>query len=579
MKFKRYLLVFLVALLVLLAPGNAVFAESFGQDTPVDPEDTIQVVLVLDVSDSMKHPILSDDLPQELLSLSEQISSIETDPQLDAINQAISDVTNNAELLAADEAWLAAIDALNSWFVENEFGDSLDSIRAEFERYLAILGCDPNPQFTLQLALSQTIAEIDYWIDQACSTQAIGFQDKQALRDLAPYLGNPDYVPLRDAFVETLMARNEIMETLEYFDLLAQRDQFYADAEYELLKGNYEAMIDDLGIPRKIDLAKLAARTLLDLSRLDETAGRRISVVGLVIFSTDSVLIQELTPDLDAVEGKIIQLEPLFQTNIYAALDDALEELTRNADPAKPTLVILLSDGHANVGPGPDQILADIPLRANEMDTTICTVGIGPTEAHVDWQLLRGLADETEGEYLFAKKGEELVNFFVACRQGIVGEVEQLTGYVSPGQASQLDPVPVAANVCEISLALNYVAGDPQLEIVDPIGESVIIGYPRFTVQLGENITLYTLLKPLEGEWGVTVSSGEGAEEDIFYNIVITSNECQEEPTPDVTPTPSPTRTPIPEPGIVEQATPIIPLAVLVIVVMGIFIVITLRRR
>ena len=579
MKFKRYLLVFLVALLVLLAPGNAVFAESFGQDTPVDPEDTIQVVLVLDVSDSMKHPILSDDLPQELLSLSEQISSIETDPQLDAINQAISDVTNNAELLAADEAWLAAIDALNSWFVENEFGDSLDSIRAEFERYLAILGCDPNPQFTLQLALSQTIAEIDYWIDQACSTQAIGFQNKQALRDLAPYLGNPDYVPLRDAFVETLMARNEIMETLEYFDLLAQRDQFYADAEYELLKGNYEAMIDDLGIPRKIDLAKLAARTLLDLSRLDETAGRRISVVGLVIFSTDSVLIQELTPDLDAVEGKIIQLEPLFQTNIYAALDDALEELTRNADPAKPTLVILLSDGHANVGPGPDQILADIPLRANEMDTTICTVGIGPTEAHVDWQLLRGLADETEGEYLFAKKGEELVNFFVACRQGIVGEVEQLTGYVSPGQASQLDPVPVAANVCEISLALNYVAGDPQLEIVDPIGESVIIGYPRFTVQLGENITLYTLLKPLEGEWGVTVSSGEGAEEDIFYNIVITSNECQEEPTPDVTPTPSPTRTPIPEPGIVEQATPIIPLAVLVIVVMGIFIVITLRRR
>ena len=561
MKFKRYLLVFLVALLVLLAPGNAVFAESFGQDTPVDPEDTIQVVLVLDVSDSMKHPILSDDLPQELLSLSEQISSIETDPQLDAINQAISDVTNNAELLAADEAWLAAIDALNSWFVENEFGDSLDSIRAEFERYLAILGCDPNPQFTLQLALSQTIAEIDYWIDQACSTQAIGFQDKQALRDLAPYLGNPDYVPLRDAFVETLMARNEIMETLEYFDLLAQRDQFYADAEYELLKGNYEAMIDDLGIPRKIDLAKLAARTLLDLSRLDETAGRRISVVGLVIFSTDSVLIQELTPDLDAVEGKIIQLEPLFQTNIYAALE------------------ILRSDGHANVGPGPDQILADIPLRANEMDTTICTVGIGPTEAHVDWQLLRGLADETEGEYLFAKKGEELVNFFVACRQGIVGEVEQLTGYVSPGQASQLDPVPVAANVCEISLALNYVAGDPQLEIVDPIGESVIIGYPRFTVQLGENITLYTLLKPLEGEWGVTVSSGEGAEEDIFYNIVITSNECQEEPTPDVTPTPSPTRTPIPEPGIVEQATPIIPLAVLVIVVMGIFIVITLRRR
>ncbi len=579
MVFRNYLLVLLASFLLLLVPANAVFAESLGQDAPEDPEEIIQVVLVLDVSDSMRHPILTDDLPQELLALSEQITSIENDPQLDELNQAISDVLNTPELISADEAFEASRDALDTWFVEDEFGDSLESIRVEIGRMLAGLGCDPNPQLTLNLALSQTLDEYDHWINQSCGSVSIGFQERQALRDLVPYLGNPEYIPLRADYEATNNALMGQLESLGYIDLRAQREQFYADAQYELMKENYNAIIEDQGIPRKIDLAKLAARTLLDLSRLDETAGRRLSMVALVIFSTQSAMIQELTSNLDDVEGKIIQLETQSQTNIFDALDDALEELNLHGDPANPMLVILLSDGHANVGPGPDQILADIPLRANEMDTTICTVGIGPTEAHVDWQLLRGLADETEGEYLFAKKGEELVNFFVACRQGIVGEVEQIAGYISPDQPSQLDPVAVADNVCEISLALNYVAGNPQLEIVDPEGATVIIGYPGYTVQLGENITLYTLLNPLEGEWGITMSSGEGAEEDIFYNIVITSNECQVEPTPDVTPTPSPTRTPIPEPGIVEQATPIIPLVVLVVVVMGIFIVISLRRR
>ncbi|MBM3145598.1 MAG: VWA domain-containing protein [Chloroflexi bacterium] len=575
----KYLLLVLVGLLVITAPVSLVVASAPGQDGIETAEEIIQVILILDISDSMKHPILSDDLPQELLSLSDQINTIESDPQLQQLNDAISTLYEDPELLAADSAWQSAVIALDSWLAENEFGDSLESIRTEIGQALSGYGCDASSQFTLQLAISQTLDELDYWIDQSCSSAGIGFQEKQALRDMVPYLGNPDYIPLQEAFIETLMARNDLLVSLGYFDLITQRDQFLSDANYDLLQGNYYAMIDDLGIPRKIDLAKLAARTLLDLSRLDETAGRRVSVVGLVVFSTESALIQELTPDLDAVEGKIIQLTPQFQTNIHAALDDALEELIRHADPALPTVVILLSDGQTNVGPGPDQILEEIPRRANEMDTTICTVGIGPTEAHVDRELLRGLADKTGGEYLFAKKGEELVNFFVACRQGVVGDVEQVAGYVSPGQSSQIAPITVGGNVCELSLALNYITGNPQLGIIAPDGTPVLVGYPDFTLQVGDNISLYTLLEPLEGEWNVTVTSGDAAGEDIFYNIVITSNECKSTPTLVITRTPSPTRTPVPEPGIIEQAAPILPLVILVVVVMGVFIVITLRRK
>jgi len=396
---------------------------------------------------------------------------------------------------------------------------------------------------------------------------------------MLPYLGDPEFAPLQQTSDDAYQVYYEALEARNYNEIVVQRDQWLEGAQLALLTEEFDTMILDLGVPRKLDLAKLAAKTLLDLSRLDSVAGRRISIVGLVRFSSDYVLLQSLTDELDIIENKIDVLEPLAMTNIYGGLDEALKELEQNSDPTQPIVIILLSDGHITVGPSSEQVLADIPPRAEELDATICTVGIGPTEAHVDWPLLRGLAEETDGEYLFAEKGEELVNFFIACRQEQLGEVTQFTGYVSPGEPSAEDPISVGANVCELSLALNFVTGGPRLEIVDPDGTSVEVGYPDFTVQLGNNISLYTLLTPLDGEWGVTVISDDATDEDVFYNIVITSNECKYTPTPVITQTPSPTRTPMPEPGVVEQATPIIPLVIVVLVVMGVFIVITFRRK
>jgi len=213
------------------------------------------------------------------------------------------------------------------------------------------------------------------------------------------------------------------------------------------------------------------------------------------------------------------------------------------------------------------------------MDTPICTVGIGPTEAHVDWELLRGLAERTDGEYLFAKKGEDLVNFFVACRQGIVGDVRQIAGYVSPGRPSVVEPLTISENVCELSLALNYVSGNLALDIVDPEGEDVVVGYPDFTLQTGESLKLYTILTPRSGEWKITVNSGDTTEDEVFYNIVITSNQCQQTPTLVISPTPYLTRTPLPPPGVLEQSAPILPVVLVVLLGLGIFIWITLRRR
>ncbi len=577
MKLSKCLSLFLIGLLAVVIPTSAAFAAAPGQDEPETPEEIVQVVLVLDVSKSMNEPILSDDLPEELLALSDQINAIQDDPELQQIDDQINEIWNDPEVVAAREAWQETVDVLNAWVIEKEYGESQEAIMADIGGALAALNC--NPTFAFPIATAMTLDEVDYWIEQSCAGAGIGFDDKQNLRDMVPYLGDPEFAPLQQTSDDAYQVYFDALDARNYNEIVGQREQWIEDANLALFTEEFDTMILDLGIPRKLDLAKLAAKTLLDLSRLDSVAGRRISIVGLVRFSSDYVLLQSLTDDLDVIENKINVLEPLAMTNIYGGLDEALKELERDSDPTQPIVIILLSDGHITVGPSSEQVLTDIPPRAEELGATICTVGIGPTEAHVDWPLLRSLAEETEGEYLFAEKGEELVNFFIACRQEQLGEVTQFTGYVGPGQPSAVDPITVGSNVCELSLALNFVTGGPQLDIVDPTGTPIEVGYPGFTLQLGNNLTLYTLLTPLEGEWEVTVNSGDAPDEDVFYNIVITSNECQYTPTPEVTPTPSPTRTPLPEPSVFDQATPILPLVVLVIVVMGVFIVITLRRR
>ncbi|RME08416.1 MAG: VWA domain-containing protein [Anaerolineae bacterium] len=578
MDIRRFLGGVMVGVLMCLMAGGDVTPVA-AQQQPPQPDDVIQIVLVLDISDSMKHPLLSEDLPEEISTLSEQISAIENDPALQTLNQAIEAALNDPAVLMAQAAWQTAAAELDSWLSENGYADGVEAVRATVGEKLAEMGCQVSPQYTLQMAVAGQLDELDYWIDQACAGAGIGFEGKQALRDLIPYLGEAGYIPLRQAYVDTLVARNNELEALDYFNLLQQRDQFYADSGYHQLQAEYDAKLDELGIPRKIDLARQAARTLIDLARLDENAGRRTSVFALVVFSTESALLQPLTADLEAVEGRILKLEPQYQTNIYAALDDALQELEQHRDPQHPSLVILLSDGHTNVGPGPDEILADMPPRAREIEARICTVGIGQTEAHVDRQLLRSLAEETGGQYLFARKGEELVNFFVACRQGVVGEVTQLAGYIASGESRTLDAIALPDQVCEFSLALNYLNGDPALTINDPQGRNVSSGYDGFLLQEGTGLKLYTLLKPAAGDWQITVLGGDQGEGEIFYNIVVTSSLCEQTPTPVVTPTPYFTRTPLPPPGLVEQTAPVLPVVVLVLLVMGGFLVVALLRR
>ncbi|MEW6716674.1 MAG: VWA domain-containing protein [Chloroflexota bacterium] len=308
-----------------------------------------------------------------------------------------------------------------------------------------------------------------------------------------------------------------------------------------------------------MDLAKLAALALLDLSQLDATVSGRDSVVALVTFLDNAWLVQPLTQDYVLLEEQIEILEPLNQTNIGHALILALDELEAHADLEKPLLVILLSDGETNRGLTKQEILDIIPQRAKELMTTICTVGFGNSEEEIDKELLEELAKETEGEYLFATRGEELGGFFIACRQKVVSDlIEQITGVARLGERGEVKHVTVPENTCELTLAVNYLKGDVIVEMADPQGVMVDSTYTGFNLQRGENVQLITLMNPLTGDWLVSVKNNDPTQENVYFSIVVSSEKCK---TPLPTATTAPTATPTPPPSllltILEKVSPL----------------------
>lgn len=105
-------------------------------------------------------------------------------------------------------------------------------------------------------------------------------------------------------------------------------------------------------------------------------------------------------------------------------------------------------------------------------------------------------------------------------------------------EAGRLD---ISSDIGEITLALNYLEGQPGLELVDPDGEVISTDDPNVLVQQGDNVQLVTITDPRAGEWIVRVKANNAPQGGVIYNIVVTT---QQRPTP--TPSPTATETPIP---------------------------------
>jgi hypothetical protein len=230
---------------------------------------------------------------------------------------------------------------------------------------------------------------------------------------------------------------------------------------------------------------------------------------------------------------------PLQQTNIGDALQMGLNELESNADPDQPKMVILLSDGHANVGLSSSEILAVIPTRASSENVTLCTAGFADIEAEVDFVLLEGLAHQTGGEYLFTNSGAELGSFFAACREAAAGKelADQITGIVGADDITEIGRVEIEQHTCDLSLALNFLSGTPLIELIDPEGSPVDPGEDGITYKTMNQVQLLTIENPMAGEWVINISNDDEQGMDSAFSILISTNPCAG-PGPEIESTP-----------------------------------------
>ncbi len=576
----------LVAAVVMLVAGGAAAPAGARQDPP----EGVQIVVVLDVSGSMEDFVFSEEIPAEIrdvidqiADLEDQLLAIEADPQLAALEDQIDQAESDPDLVAAEEAFDAASLATRTWLSDQGFGDGLADVYTAVQEGLAELGC--NEWLMANIVKSADFEEVDTWLDVACPGVDLSEEQRQSIYDLVPFIDDAEYQALNAAEGQTFAAFDALRIALGISELDLQafqlREQLgYFDIQDQV--NTLEADVDDLarrqGFSIKLELAQLAVETLLDLSRLDQVAGDLDTSMALAIFSKDAELRREFTADLDAISDAVARLRPLETTNLGGGLTVALDELERVRDPQRPAAIILLSDGRSNEGMPIADILAQIPQRAGDLEATICSAGFATTEDEVDADLLRGLADETDGEYLFVTRGEELTSFFLACRQGLLGSVvERITGVASaePREAGRID---VPANSCELSAVVSFLDVVPDVRLLDPSGAPA-----EAEAQQGDNVRLLTVQDPAAGSWVAEVTSPEG---DRLFSLVLSTQECAEPATTTTaaaaTTTEAVTATAAAagaESGGGGGAGPILVIVIVVLAVGGAALVFVLRRR
>jgi Ca-activated chloride channel homolog len=202
----------------------------------------------------------------------------------------------------------------------------------------------------------------------------------------------------------------------------------------------------------RLEAAKAALARLVD--RLDP-ADR----FGVVAFDDEVRVVVPAGPltDKHAARAAIAALDAGGCTNLSGGLLRGLQEARRVAGEVGATVVVV-SDGHANVGEVDPGRLASVAAAGREHGLTTSTVGIG---LGYDETLLADLARGGQGGHAFAEHGD-------AAAAAVAGEVEGLlTKTVQAASLLVRPQVPVASVTVWNDLPSQAVEGGIMVELGD----------------------------------------------------------------------------------------------------------------
>ena len=153
----------------------------------------------------------------------------------------------------------------------------------------------------------------------------------------------------------------------------------------------------------KMDYARMAARSLVSALQ----PGDRVS---LVTFSDRARVLlpsQEIS-DTSSILATIDRIQEGGGTNMHGGITTGLEQL-RSGEAGYVRRLLLLSDGHANVGISDGSSLSSLVRQASVADVSTSTIGLG---LDFNEDMLAAMADAGGGSYHFVDQAPQLTEIF-----------------------------------------------------------------------------------------------------------------------------------------------------------------------
>lgn len=499
----------------LFAPANQASINLDVTSTPL-PQNSSQIILVMDVSGSMASYVIPSPPPNELRELLDKIYAIENDSEIKKLEDELDAILEQSDLKEAD-AKMSEADYERMVYIQNNLGIDLFDLTLYIENILIKHDCG---EYSARYAIDESsVDEAIEYLGNRC--EEISQDEKNEITNRLNFLNNSKVQELTSIRDDLEQKYYELRGTTQYSEINKQLNSLYENSGYYELSDELDKKAEELGLPTRLDFAKSAASSIFDLIELDQKVSGQSQKVGLVVFTTYAKMLLPFTSDIQEARESVESLQDQNMTNLGGGLEVALETAKKSEG---QTTIILLSDGWTNVGLPRETILGSVSQQISTQGIRICSAGFGTKEEDIDKELLGQLADGTGGKYLFTSSGGELVSFFIACRQQTVAEdVISLQGPIEAGQTVNAGQFNVEPYTAELTLALNYINADLNLLITDPSGKQVTASYPDLTQSFSPGLQLWKIENPEAGEWRIEVQSGNAGENVGVYHVVIST--------------------------------------------------------
>ncbi len=194
-------------------------------------------------------------------------------------------------------------------------------------------------------------------------------------------------------------------------------------SDIELIIDKSGSMNDNIGTTTKLASAKVAANSFMDI--IAQNANNK---VGLVTFSTTATQNSGLTNNFSSVKSQITNISASADTCTECGVKTANQEIAANGRAGMKKVVILLTDGKANVVSGnsnqvntsvaEQKTLAAVTSGHTASETIFYTIGLGND---VNQSFLQNIATSTGGKYFFSPTNDQLTAIYTEISQ-IIGK-------------------------------------------------------------------------------------------------------------------------------------------------------------